>query len=91
MPVAISEHVPMVLWANATKSFQGVEVEIMNALGKALNFKPVYYKPNQTENMDWTELDGGASVAYGTGNPDGYAQNGTHIDSMLVDEVVSGD
>ncbi|EDW41076.1 GM24763 [Drosophila sechellia] len=85
LPVAISEHVPMVLWANASKSFQGVEVEIMNALGKALNFKPVYYKPNQTENMDW-ELDG---TAYGGGNPDLYGQNGTHIDSMLVDEVAA--
>ncbi|EDX10063.1 GD12812 [Drosophila simulans] len=85
LPVAISEHVPMVLWANATKSFQGVEVEIMNALGKALNFKPVYYKPNQTENMDW-ELDG---TAYGGGNLDGFGQNGTHIDSMLVDEVAA--
>ncbi|XP_043648560.1 glutamate receptor ionotropic, delta-1 isoform X2 [Drosophila teissieri] len=80
MPVAISEHVPMVLWANATQSFQGVEVEIMNALGKALNFKPLYYKPNQSETVNW-ELDG---AAYGGGNPE---QNGTHIDSMLVDEV----
>ncbi|XP_026832980.1 uncharacterized protein LOC6544246 isoform X2 [Drosophila erecta] len=83
LPVAISEHVPMVLWANATNSFQGVEVEIMNALGKALNFRPVYYKPNQTENMDW-ELDGAAD---GNADPDAYGQNGTHIDSMLVNEV----
>ncbi|XP_017080297.1 uncharacterized protein LOC108114054 isoform X2 [Drosophila eugracilis] len=84
MPVAIAEHVPMVMWVNATNSFQGVEVEIMNALGKALNFKPVYYRPNQSENLDW-ELETG----YGNSNPDGYGQNETYIDSMLIDEVAA--
>ncbi|XP_016987572.1 uncharacterized protein LOC108050403 [Drosophila rhopaloa] len=84
IPVAISEHVPMVLWLNTTNSFQGVEVEIMNALGRALNFKPVYYRPNQSENMDW-ELENG----YGNGNPDGYVQNETRIDSMLIEEVAA--
>ncbi|XP_017059389.1 uncharacterized protein LOC108100146 [Drosophila ficusphila] len=83
MPVAVSEHVPMAMWVNTTHSFQGVEVEIMSALGKALNFKPVYYKPNRSENaenMDW-ELENGY------GNPDGYGQNESHIDSMLIEEV----
>ncbi|KAH8296768.1 hypothetical protein KR054_011015 [Drosophila jambulina] len=85
LPVAISEHVPMVMWLNTTNSYQGVEVEIMNALGKALNFKPSYYKPNQSENAEW-ELGG---EGYGNGNSDGYAENETRIDSILIEEVAS--
>ncbi|KAH8363940.1 hypothetical protein KR084_000637 [Drosophila pseudotakahashii] len=84
MPVALAEHVPMVLWTNTTNSFQGVEVEIMNALGKSLNFRPVYYRPNQSETVDW-ELENG----YGNGNPDGNGQNESHIDSLLIEEVAA--
>ncbi|KAH8240065.1 hypothetical protein KR032_010800 [Drosophila birchii] len=85
MPVAISEHVPMVMWLNTTNSYQGVEVEIMNALGQALNFKPIYYKPNQSENAEWElGVDG-----YGNGNSEGYVENETRIDSLLIEEVAS--
>ncbi|XP_022220410.2 uncharacterized protein LOC111072705 [Drosophila obscura] len=75
LPVAVVEHVPMVQWSNTTSSYQGVEVDIMNALGKALNFQPVYYRPNVSEESDWEQYD----VAYG--------ENKTHIDSKLIAEV----
>ncbi|KAH8379522.1 hypothetical protein KR009_005421 [Drosophila setifemur] len=79
MPVAISEHVPMVQWVNTSNSYHGVEIEIMNSLGKALNFQPVYYKPNQSEDSNW-ELDEG----YGNVNSD---ENETRINSKLIDEA----
>ncbi|XP_017021046.1 glutamate receptor ionotropic, kainate glr-3 [Drosophila kikkawai] len=83
VPVAISEHVPMVMWLNTTNSYQGVEVEIMNALGKALNFQPTYYKPNQSENADWAL--GGENY----GSTEGFSENETSIDSLLIEEVAS--
>ncbi|XP_034658940.1 uncharacterized protein LOC117895415 [Drosophila subobscura] len=75
LPVAVVEHVPMVQWSNTTNSYQGVEVDIMNALGQALNFQPNYYEPNESEDTDWEQNDAED------------VQNKTHIDSKLIAEV----
>ncbi|XP_030371987.1 uncharacterized protein LOC115622230 [Scaptodrosophila lebanonensis] len=55
LPVAIMEHVPMVQLVAATSSYQGVEIEIMTALAKALNFQPMYYQLNETDFTDSAE------------------------------------
>ncbi|KAH8270512.1 hypothetical protein KR018_011042 [Drosophila ironensis] len=82
--VAIAEHVPMVQWINTTNSYHGVEIEIVDALGKALNFQPIYYKPNKSEETSW-ELGEG----YENESLDGFDENGTHIDSPLIEAVAS--
>ncbi|KAH8370098.1 hypothetical protein KR093_002154, partial [Drosophila rubida] len=43
LTVAIAEHVPMVRLEGSTNRYQGVEVEIVAALAKALHFQPSYY------------------------------------------------
>ncbi|XP_033239760.1 uncharacterized protein Ir68a [Drosophila pseudoobscura] len=74
LPVAVVEHVPMVQWSNTTNSYQGVEVEIMHALGQALKFQPVYYQANGSEATDWEQ-------------DDAFGENKTHIDSKLIEEL----
>lgn len=84
IPVAISEHVPMVQWTNTTSSYHGVEIEIIDSLGKSLNFQPIYYKPNRSEETNWHLED-----IYENDTQNG--ENETQIDSKLIEEVVSGD
>ncbi|XP_030570279.1 uncharacterized protein LOC115769564 [Drosophila novamexicana] len=55
LAVAIAEHVPMVQLNRSTNTYQGVEVEIMNALAKALNFQPLYYAINESDASDWEQ------------------------------------
>ncbi|XP_064551605.1 uncharacterized protein Ir68a [Drosophila montana] len=55
LAVAIAEHVPMVQLNRTTNTYQGVEVEIMNSLAKALNFQPLYYAVNESDASDWEQ------------------------------------
>lgn len=74
LAVAIAEHVPMVQLNRSTNTYQGVEVEIMNALAKALNFQPLYYAINESDVSDWEQSLQG---------------NETRMERGLVGEVVS--
>ncbi|XP_001984751.2 uncharacterized protein LOC6558436 [Drosophila grimshawi] len=56
LPVALAEHMPMVLPNGSTSGYEGVEVEIMNALAQALNFQPQYYAINESAAVsDWEQ------------------------------------
>ncbi|EDV39321.2 uncharacterized protein Dana_GF24559 [Drosophila ananassae] len=80
IPVAISEHVPMVQWINTSSSYHGVEIEIIDSIGKSLNFQPIYYKPNKTEETNWDLEDINE-------NDTQNGENETQIDSKLIEEV----
>ncbi|XP_032587503.1 ionotropic receptor 21a isoform X1 [Drosophila mojavensis] len=72
LPVAIAEHVPMVYWNRPTNRYKGVEIGIVKALAKALNFEPVYYAVNETEAGEWEQS---------------AHSNETHLEKGLIGEL----
>lgn len=71
--MAIAEHVPMVYWNRPTNRYKGVEIGIVKALAKALNFEPVYYAVNETEAGEWEQS---------------AHSNETHLEKGLIGELV---
>lgn len=47
--MAVGDHAPMAHLNSSTKSYQGVELKIMNALAKTLGFQPQYYTLNGSD------------------------------------------
>ncbi|EDW72727.2 uncharacterized protein Dwil_GK17029 [Drosophila willistoni] len=79
LPVAIAEHYPMVQLIRSSNVYQGVEIDIMNALAKALNFHPIYYNANVSDTMDWNDQQD---------QQNDYYDNETRlIDSLIIGEV----
>lgn len=53
-PVVVMEHVPMVMRSTSNADqFEGVEVEIVRALGNTFNFKPNFYATSDSETERW--------------------------------------
>lgn len=49
LPTVVFEHVPMVQRENESGIYHGIEVEIIKALGSAMNFKPSFYESNDSK------------------------------------------
>lgn len=73
LTVAIAEHVPMVHLNRATNTYEGVEVLIMNALAKTLNFQPLFYGLKESNVIEVDNM---------------LEENETRLETGLIGEVV---